>query len=230
MRLIRIDGTARDCIFDANDSQYQNLLEGADDRRNLRKTHEPPAAPQRGRLSAPAMQWRFAGPAALASIAVTVPAHATIYFTVEQVQQALFPGVTMTAMPVRLSDAQMNAIEKQAGVNVRNADQQVWRVAGGGFLIVDEVVGKHEFITYALALDAGGAVKGLEVMDYRESYGSEIRDAAWRAQFIGKTSAAPLKLDKDIRNISGATLSSRHIADGVKRLLAFYDAILKPLG
>jgi hypothetical protein len=36
-----------------------------------------------------------------------------------------------------------------------------------------------------------------------------------------------LKLDSDIKNISGATLSCRHITDGVKRLLSFYEIALK---
>ena len=39
--------------------------------------------------------------------------------------------------------------------------------------------------------------------------------------------AARLKLDEDIANISGATLSSRHIAEGVRRLLAIHDTALK---
>jgi Na+-transporting NADH:ubiquinone oxidoreductase subunit NqrC len=64
-------------------------------------------------------------------------------------------------------------------------------------------------------------------MDYRETYGGEIRNEKWRNQFVGKTSNSTLKLDKDIKNISGATLSCRHITDGVKRLLAFYDVALK---
>ena len=38
---------------------------------------------------------------------------------------------------------------------------------------------------------------------------------------------AHLKLDEDIQNISGATLSCRHLTDGVKRLLALYDLVLK---
>jgi len=38
---------------------------------------------------------------------------------------------------------------------------------------------------------------------------------------------SPLKLDRDIKNISGATLSCRHVADEVKRLLAFYEIALK---
>jgi Na+-translocating ferredoxin:NAD+ oxidoreductase RnfG subunit len=106
-------------------------------------------------------------------------------------------------------------------------DQQVSRVTGGGWFIVDGVVGKHEFITYAVGLNADGSVKQIEIMDYRETYGGQIRDQKWRAQFVGKTSKSTLKLDSDIKNISGATLSCRHITDGVKRLLAFYEIALK---
>jgi Na+-translocating ferredoxin:NAD+ oxidoreductase RnfG subunit len=100
-------------------------------------------------------------------------------------------------------------------------------VSGGGWFIVDEVVGKHEFITYAAGLNADGSVKQIEIMDYRETYGGQIRDQKWRAQFVGKTGKSTLKLDSDIKNISGATLSCRHITDGVKRLLAFYEIALK---
>jgi hypothetical protein len=75
---------------------------------------------------------------------------------------------------------------------VLHDEQQVWRVSGHGWFIVDEVVGKHEFITYAVGLNANGSVKQIEVMDYRETYGGEIRNENWRAQFVGKTSQSPL--------------------------------------
>jgi Na+-translocating ferredoxin:NAD+ oxidoreductase RnfG subunit len=96
-----------------------------------------------------------------------------------------------------------------------------------GWLIVDQVIGKAEAITYALALDAHGAVTRLEVLEYRETHGGEIRLAPWRRQFVGKTSADPVRLDADIRNISGATLSCRHVTDGVRRLLSLYAHVLK---
>lgn len=162
-----------------------------------------------------------------AGLIVCVPAQATVYMSVEQAQQVIFPGAQLTPTPVVLTEAQQEEIEKRSDVRVRSAEQQVWRVAGGGFFILDEVLGKHEFITYAVGLDARGAVRGIEILEYRESYGSEIRGAEWRAQFTGKTSASPLRLDEDIQNIGGATLSSRHITEGVKRLLAFYDVALK---
>ena len=93
--------------------------------------------------------------------------------------------------------------------------------------IVDKVVGKHEYITVAIGINANGTVKQIEIMEYNESYGYEVRNAAWRAQFVGKSASSPLQLNVDIKNISGATLSSKHITDGVKRILQKYASSLK---
>jgi Na+-translocating ferredoxin:NAD+ oxidoreductase RnfG subunit len=169
--------------------------------------------------------------ASLAVIAAA-PGHAAIYHTVESAQKACFPDATeFVNAEVKLTKDQMKAIERDSGVRVRLDTQRVWRATkNGAFLgwfIVDEVLGKHEFITWALALNADGRVKSIEVMEYRETYGYEIRNTDWRAQFLGKKHGAPLKLDDDIRNISGATLSCRHITDGVKRLLSFYEIVLQ---
>jgi len=69
-------------------------------------------------------------------------------------------------------------------------------------------------------------VRGIEILEYRENYGGEVRYAAWRGQFAGKTAADPVKLEHDIRNISGATLSCRHVTEGVRRLLALHEIVL----
>src|SRR5207248_1430989 len=173
------------------------------------------------------MRPEFAFIALPVSALVAPSALAVRYLTVDQAQQAIFPGKSFTAAPVRLTTIQRRAIEQASAVRVLHDEQQVWRVSGGSWFIVDEVVGKHEFITYAAGLNSDGSVKQIEIMDYRETYGGQIRDQKWRAQFVGKTSKSTLKLDSDIRNISGATLSSRHITDGVKRLLAFYEIALR---
>ena len=162
-----------------------------------------------------------------AAVVIAAPAYGTVYLTVDQAQQAIFPGARFTEAPLTLSDAQAKAIEAKSGMNVRGREVNAWRVESGGLLIVDQVIGKHEYITYAVGLNADGSVRGIEIMDYRESYGHEIRDPAWRAQFTGKTAADPLKLERDIKNISGATLSCRHITDAVRRLLATYEVALK---
>src|SRR5262245_60695472 len=159
------------------------------------------------------------------------PAHAVQYLTVEQAQRLCFAEATaFEPADVKLTREQMRAIEKDSRVDVREATEKVWRALKGttflGWFIEDEVVGKHEFITWALALNTDGSVRQIEILDYRETYGHEIRDPKWREQFVGKTHGAPLKLDADIKNISGATLSSRHIAEGVRRLLSFHALVL----
>ena len=166
-----------------------------------------------------------------ATVAVT-PGHATTYHTVESAQQACFPeGAKFTSADVKLTREQKQAIEKDADVRVRYDTQRVWKAMKSdrivGWFLVDEVIGKHEWITYALALNPNGSVKSIEVMDYRENYGGEIRQADWRVQFLGKKHGAKLKLEDEIKNISGATMSCRHITEGVKRLLSFYELVLK---
>ena len=162
-----------------------------------------------------------------ASALVAPSAFAVVYLNASQAQQAIFPGKSFTSSPLTLSGEQRKRIEQASRVRLLKDDPQIWKVSGGGWFIVDQVIGKHEYITYAVGLSAKGAVEGIEIMEYRETYGGEVRDAKWRAQFTGKTSAAPLTLDNDIKNISGATLSSRHITEGVRRLLAVYDVALR---
>lgn len=171
----------------------------------------------------PTIQWLTVS----ALVCGAAPVHAVTYLTIEQAQAAIFPGKKLTPAAMKLTVEQRKTIEKSSGIRVRNPELKVWRVEGGGWFILDEVIGKHEFITYAVGLTADGAVKQIEVMDYRETYGGQVRDEKWRAQFTGKKHGAKLKLDEDIQNISGATLSSRHIADGVRRLLATYEFALK---
>ena len=162
----------------------------------------------------------------LASLAIISPAHAVVYLSVEQAQNLMFPEAMLTPDFRMLSAEQAKAIEKATGVNVLSRDLQVWRVSTGGWFIVDQVIGKHEFIPFAVGLDQDGAVKGIEILEYREAYGGQVRTPAWRAQFQGKRHGAPLALRKDIQNISGASLSCRHITDGVKRLLATHALVL----
>ena len=162
---------------------------------------------------------------------LVAPAYATEYLSVEQAQKALFPEAErFVPAPVLLTEEQRDAISEQADVKQRWEKQEVWRAEKGGKLIgwfiVDNVVGKHEFITYAAALLPEGKVRGVEVMIFKETHGDQIREASWRKTLEGKTLADPFKLDKDVPNISGATLSCRNVMNGVKRLLVLQKLAL----
>jgi Na+-translocating ferredoxin:NAD+ oxidoreductase RnfG subunit len=168
-------------------------------------------------------------PAAL--VAAAVPAYAADYLTIPQAQQALFPDAeSFVDATVALDDGQRAAIEKLSGVRQRWKKQAVWRAEKGGahigWFIVDDVIGKHEYITYATALSPDAKVLGIEILSYRETHGHQIRNADWRNRFVGKTLTDPFKLDQDVPNISGATLSCRNVTNGVKRLLALQELVL----
>lgn len=157
--------------------------------------------------------------------------YAADYLTVPQAQAQMFPGAQMTDHTLKLSPDQRDRIKATSGLRQRWDEQKVWRADKDGklegWLIVDEVIGKHEFITYAAAISPDGRVLGVEVLSYRETHGGQIREAGWRKQFVGKTVADPFKLDQDIQNISGATLSCRNVTDGVKRLLTIHQLYLR---
>ena len=65
------------------------------------------------------------------------------------------------------------------------------------------------------------------ILEYVESYGYEVAEAQWRKQFIGKSAVDQIKLNQDIQNIGGATLSCKHLTDGVKRVTVLFEAALK---
>jgi FMN-binding domain len=149
-------------------------------------------------------EWlRWTAPVA-AVMSIAAPVHAAQYMSVEEAQKHAFPNASFT--------------EVQAG--------RVWKAQGGGgavgYFYYDHVVGKHLLIDYTVAVGADGRVRRVDILNYRESYGGEVHDPSWLAQFVGKSSQNDVRVNGDIRNISGATLSSTHLAEGVKKVLMYH--------
>ena len=148
---------------------------------------------------------RLTLPAALVA-SIASPALAVQYLSVEAAQKLAFPSAN------RFVEYDGKSWKAQAGDKLL------------GLFVLDHVIGKHLYIDYAVALDTNGRVMRVEILQYRESYGGEVRESSWLGQFVGKTSGSALKVGGDIRSISGATLSSLHVTEGVKRVLANYGS------
>lgn len=159
-------------------------------------------------------------------------AFATQYLTVEQAQRAIFPdATTFKDASIDLNAEQMRQVEKLAGEPARSVH---WRVFSAykadallGYVVLDDVIGKFELISYAVGLNPDASIKQVEILTYRESHGFEIRNSAWRKQFVGKTVQAGLSVGEGIANISGATLSCTHVTDGIRRIAAVAQVMLK---
>lgn len=165
--------------------------------------------------------------------ALTVPvalvARADVYMSDQQAALTMLPGAKLQEKKIDLTDDEVKQIEDKSGESVRDKQVHVWMAKNGSAVFIDRVIGKHDFITYAVAIQPDktgvGKVRGIEVLEYRETYGSQIRRPEWRQQFVGKGTDATLKNSKDIQNISGATLSCTHVTDGVRRVLRTYEVL-----
>ncbi len=89
--------------------------------------------------------------------------------------------------------------------------------------LIDDILGKHLPITFMVVLNNEGYVKFVEILAYREPYGSEIKNKAFLLQFENKTTRDSLRLNKEIKNIEGATISVNSITYAVKRTLYLYE-------
>ena len=168
--------------------------------------------------------------AALAPVGIVV---ATEYLSVEEAQRALFPQADhFGELVLALSATQRAQVAALAGPQPPHRSLRAWKALRGtqlvGYVFVDEVIGKEDFITYATGIDPEGKVRGVEVLAYRESHGGEIRSAAWRGQFVGRKGVEELRIPADIKNIAGATLSCEHVTEGVRWLVALFDVALRP--
>jgi Na+-translocating ferredoxin:NAD+ oxidoreductase RnfG subunit len=155
-------------------------------------------------------------------IAVTAfapPLFAADYLAPDEAQHTLFPEAEQF---VAVSLARGVAALKLSPARASQLAAYEARKAGlvAGYVVFDQVVGKYELISYAVALSPAAVVRGVEILAYRESHGYEIRQQAWRAQFIGKDNHADIRINDDISNISGATLSCTHVTDGIRQIVA----------
>jgi hypothetical protein len=166
-------------------------------------------------------------PPAIFAPAILASGHAyagAFYLNVEQAQQLLFPKATFTEDFRTIPVKDMEAVYEDTRVRVTDPTFHLWRVSTGEYFIIDQVIGRDDTVTYAIGLDKNGVVKGIEVMECWEEF-NKVRLPEWRAQFVGKHRGEVIP-KKTIELISGTTLSSIHITEGVSRVLATFALMM----
>jgi len=133
---------------------------------------------------------RLTLPAAVAA-AISSPSYAVQYLTIDAAQKLAFPS---------------------ANRFVENGSL-TWKAQAADRLLGLFVVGSRHrqstsISTYAVALDPTGRVMRVEDPAIPRVLRRRSARARLACAFVGKSSSSPLKVGSDIRNISGATLSS----------------------
>lgn len=157
-------------------------------------------------------------------------AHAeTKYFTTRGVLKQFFPDSDkVTYVRFTPTRVQRAALAKRLGYKLARGSYVFYVAKTGdkvdGYAFIDDEIGQHLPITFAVRLSPDGVVERQEVMVYREPRGDEIRSARFRKQFEGKTIRDPIRATEDIDCVSGATISSHAMAVGVRRAVVLFDA------
>jgi hypothetical protein len=92
-----------------------------------------------------------------------------------------------------------------------------------GVYRVASEMGKYRPFDFLVALSGDLKVKDIVVMNYRESRGGEVRRERFLRQYRGKSARSPVRLNRDVLGISGATLSAWAVNRGVKKTLWWAD-------
>ena len=159
-----------------------------------------------------------------------------VYLTPEEAAKLMFPDSDhIRDEVITLSPEQKKLIQERIGWNFPETsfDFFIGETKGkiDGWALIQNTIGKHKPMTYMVGVDPQGEVLNVEVLVYRESRGSEVRKKRFNYQYQGKTPYHPIRINRDIINISGATMSVRSMSAGVKRSLVLVEELfLKPLG
>ena len=150
---------------------------------------------------------------------------ALLFVTLSLLTSHLSPLVAQSAPPAKVTKSVERIFGTDLQVDTLKVDTaSVLRISQSGKLLgfarVRNVKGKDQPITFLVAIDSQDVLKDVDILVYREPYGGEVAYEPWRKQFRGKTTTAPLVVGKDIRNISGATISSHSVTLGVRQTLA----------
>ncbi len=141
---------------------------------------------------------------------------------------AAFPEATRAHEWRRLlTKDEISSLETGLRRRLQEGGYYVYLVEDGdgpcGLAVVTAEIGKTEYFTFLVAVGMDRRVCGLEVLNYREPRGGEVRRRSFRQQFLGKRLGQRLRLSREIENIPGATLSALAVTRGVRKVLRVTD-------
>jgi Na+-translocating ferredoxin:NAD+ oxidoreductase RnfG subunit len=153
-----------------------------------------------------------------------------VYLTPEDAAKLMFPeSNSIRSEVIHITEDQKQLIEERIGWHFPETTFNcfIGETKGkvDGWAFVQNTIGKHKPMTYMVGVAPDGEVTNVEILVYRESRGSEVRKKRFNYQYQGKTADDPIRINRDVINISGATMSVRSMSAGVKRALVLADEL-----
>ncbi len=153
-----------------------------------------------------------------------------VFLTEDAALKLAFPDCDRVEKKViQISKDKKERIESRLGWVLSESTAAVFEGFSGkeprGRAMVAEEIGKFKPITFMVKVSNEGKVERVDVMVYREAVGSEVRRPRFTRQFRGKSASDPLRINRDILNVTGATMSVQAMTAGVKKALVILDEL-----
>lgn len=166
---------------------------------------------------------------ALALLAVlagaSAPAGAAVLQTKEAALAAAWPGAEVEPLREYLSEEEAKRVNEAAGTPLDSRAVLAWRGLRDGRPVGTAYLDRHLVRTLPetvlVFVSPAGAVERIEILTFDEPR-DYLPPERWLAQFDGRSLEPGLRLKRDIRGITGATLSGRAVTDSVRRILAVH--------
>ena len=152
-----------------------------------------------------------------------------VFLSAEEALTRAYPQATRFEEQFTVLTDSLCARLAQRGVRAFVGDSAAVYIAhdstGGslGYAVIDEEIGKYRPITYLVAVDLQYRVSSVAILVYRESRGGEVRRQRFLRQYRGKDGRDPIRINRDIINITGATMSVRALNTGVRKSLSLLE-------
>jgi thiamine biosynthesis lipoprotein len=164
-----------------------------------------------------------------AMLAAAVPATAEVYLTEAQALGVVFGEKAFVRREEKMLDAALRKrLEQSSNLRFPEAAFTFFIATQDGkpvkYAVAINEIGKSEPVTFMVGMTPEGKVSEVAIMEFRENRGWEVKEKRFLNQFRGKTVRSATRVDEDIINCAGATLSSKAVARGVKRALLLLDA------
>lgn len=142
-----------------------------------------------------------------------------------------FPDADRITSQTRiLTEAEAQAIQKLSRARL---ETEIIRIHSGwrddellGYAYIDVHTVRTLPEAFMVVLDPDGTIRSLRVIAFYEPL-DYLPTERWVRQFEGKDGSEPLRLGGDVYGIVGATLSARAVTESVRRVLAFYEVLLR---
>ncbi len=162
-------------------------------------------------------------------LAACGPANARVLLQKEQALRLAFPApAQVERRTAYLTPEQVKAAEEAGRVKV---DSLVWTYYVGrstagieGYAYFESHMVRTMPETFMAVIEPGGAVRFVELLAFLEPEDYMPRPR-WLAQFSGKGLGPETFLRRGIRNMTGASLTSQSITDGVRKILAVHSVL-----